>query len=253
MRLVVSTWSLHRAFKQGMSLPEFMEHCAAMDAEGIEIVEIHLPGTDPDTLNRVREQAYELNLPIVCLALVNDLTVAGAQALTAQTAHLAEGMGWANRLGSMIVRVNSGHTREDPEVVPQVVEALRSLAPLSVVLGVAMALENHGGVSSDPASLARIIREVGSPMLGACPDFGNFPTQTRYQALAQVAPLAFHVHAKSYAFDLDGEETTINYKRCLDILKESGYIGALSVEFEGPGDELQETRRTLELLRRHLG
>jgi len=251
MRIAVSTWSVHREMEKGMSLEKFMDHCASWGVAEIEIVEVHLPGTDDYTLDQIREEAYARGLSVVCLALNNDLTLERDQ-LNAQAAHLAEGMGWAARLGAGVVRVNTGRTREDQPVISQVIRALCSLSTMALVLGVAMALENHGGISSDPDNLVRIVSEVNSPMLGICPDFGNFPAATRYPALAKVAPLALHVHAKSYDFGPDGEETTIDYGRCLSLLKDAGYDKVLSVEFEGPGDELEGTRHTIELIRRYL-
>ena len=46
-------------------------------------------------------------------------------------------------------------------------------------LGILMALENHGGISANVWDLIDIIRAIGSPNLGICADFGNFPASTR--------------------------------------------------------------------------
>jgi sugar phosphate isomerase/epimerase len=100
--------------------------------------------------------------------------------------------------------------------------------------------------------VVEIIHQVESPRIGTCPDFGNFTeAQDRYEGLQILAPDAKHVHAKSYHFNDDGEETTIDFARCLKILREVSYEGAISVEFEGEGDQQVGSRKTRELISHH--
>jgi hypothetical protein len=51
-------------------------------------------------------------------------------------------------------------------------------------------------------------------------------------------PFAKGVSAKSYGFDAEGNETTIDYRRMLRIVLDAGYRGLIGVEWEGmaPGD-----------------
>jgi len=67
-----------------------------------------------------------------------------------------------------------------------------------------------------------------------------------------VAPFAAHVHAKTYNFDKEGNETSIDYEKVIEILRETGYDGFLSIEYEGPGDKKQGVEKSFELLRRFL-
>jgi len=46
-------------------------------------------------------------------------------------------------------------------------------------------------------------------------------------------PKAFGVSAKSYDFDENGDETTLDYYRLLSIVKDAGYNGYIGVEYEG--------------------
>ena len=46
-------------------------------------------------------------------------------------------------------------------------------------------------------------------------------------------PFARGVSAKSYRFDDQGQETTINYRRMLRIVKEAGFVGYIGIEYEG--------------------
>jgi hypothetical protein len=46
-------------------------------------------------------------------------------------------------------------------------------------------------------------------------------------------PSAFGVSAKSYDFDDEGNETTLDYQRLITIVKDAGYTGFIGVEYEG--------------------
>ena len=46
-------------------------------------------------------------------------------------------------------------------------------------------------------------------------------------------PKAFGLSAKSYAFDSNGDETSLDYYRLLSIAKDAGYNGFIGVEYEG--------------------
>ena len=88
------------------------------------------------------------------------------------------------------------------------------------------------------------------PSCGSLPDFGNFGDYDRYQGVQDLIPFAKGVSAKSYAFDDQGNETTIDFKRMLTIIRDAGFRGHIGVEFEGPGDEDQGVLATKALLQR---
>ena len=46
-------------------------------------------------------------------------------------------------------------------------------------------------------------------------------------------PLAFGVSAKSGNFDEQGNETSTDYRRMLQIVKDAGYTGYIGIEYEG--------------------
>lgn len=112
-----------------------------------------------------------------------------------------------------------------------------------------MGIENHWGISSRPENIMKIVREIDSPLLGTCPDFGNFPQDVdRYEGLETLAAKAMHVHAKSRCFGRTGEEKQIDYKRCLQILQKNGYDDTLTVEYEGAGNDLKGCLKTKALI-----
>jgi sugar phosphate isomerase/epimerase len=119
-------------------------------------------------------------------------------------------------------------------------------------------VENHGGLSSDPASLLRVLESAGTPWVGTLPDFGNFPPGTdRYAAVRAMMPFAKAVSAKCYDFDEGGQETRIDFGRMLRIVLDAGYRGHVGIEYEGTRlgehEGILAARELLLDLRRALG
>ena len=62
-------------------------------------------------------------------------------------------------------------------------------------------------------------------------------------------PHAKAVSAKSYDFNDEGEETSLDYERILKIVQDAGYTGFIGVEYEGENLSPEEgIKATKELL-----
>lgn len=253
MKVCNSTWSLHREIPEPMGLLEFPAWNASIGIHAIEIVESHLPSLERGFLDELRAKCDDAGVTVAAIAANNDFTVTDRGEWERQVERVAMMLrDVAGRLGATALRVNTGRADEGDKAPERVMEAAGRLVEAAARAKVAMAVENHGGISSDPETVLRIVRAVGSPWFGTCPDFGNFPEQTRYECVAKVAPYAKHVHAKAYEFDNRGEETRLDYARLLRILRSADYDGYLSIEFEGPGDQREGTKKTLALIQRYL-
>jgi len=136
--------------------------------------------------------------------------------------------------------------------IERAISALRLIVTEAQTNAVRLGIENHWGISARPGWIMQIVNSVDSPWLGTCPDFGNFPAGVDvYDGLAQLAPQAVHVQAKSWNFDARGEETRLDYARCLGPFVAAGYQGAITIEYEGNGDELVDCERTRVLINKH--
>jgi hypothetical protein len=91
---------------------------------------------------------------------------------------------------------------------------------------------------------------------GSLPDFGNFYEYDRYQGVADLMPFAKGVSAKSIDFDANGNETTMDYKRLLTIVKNAGFKGFVGIEYEGTrlseDEGIKATKRLLERVGKEL-
>ena len=70
--------------------------------------------------------------------------------------------------------------------------------------------------------------------------------------MEKLLPYAKEVHAKSYQFNTNGEEISVDYQKCISIVKSTGFKGPLVVEYEGRGDKLKNSLRTQELILKYL-
>ncbi len=144
----------------------------------------------------------------------------------------------AKFLGCHSIRVNAASSGSYDQQLALAADGLAALATRGKEFGLNVLVENHGGLSSNGAWLAAVMRKVAMTNCGTLPDFGNFRVAKdklydRYKGVAELMPFAKAVSAKSYDFDEDGQETKIDYLRMLRIVTKGGYHGHLGIEYEG--------------------
>ena len=117
---------------------------------------------------------------------------------------------------------------------------MRRLCELADPHGVNVIVENHGGISSNGAWLAGVMKRVDHPRVGTLPDFGNFLIQSdpeewydRYKGVEELMLYAKAVSAKSHDFDASGNEIRTDYERMVRIVLDAGYSGYIGIEYEG--------------------
>ena len=174
-------------------------------------------------------------------------------------------------LGCHSIRVNLHGVGLEAEWHQASVASLGELSDFSREHGIKVLVENHGGFSSHGAKLAAVLAEVDSPYCGSMPDFGNFCYQREngdlwdspclgqydpYQGVADLMPFAGAVSAKTFAFDEQGQETSIDYLAMFRLIKAAGYHGHVGIEYEGhtlPAEQgIRATKALLELVRETL-
>ena len=153
----------------------------------------------------------------------------------------------AKVLGCKTVRVNLQGEGSAEEKKAASVDSLGRLGEFAGTMKINIVVENHGGVTSNAAWLAGVVKQVSRPNVGTLPDFGNFcisqpwgTTQDgcenmydRYKGVEELLPFAKGVSAKTYDFDANGEQPLMDYKRLIGLVKASGYKGYIGIEFEG--------------------
>jgi sugar phosphate isomerase/epimerase len=161
----------------------------------------------------------------------------------------------ARFLGCHSIRVNAHSKGAYQEQMNLAADGLRRLGEYAAGHNLSVIVENHGGLSSDGQWLVGVIEKVGLANCGTLPDFGNFPPKTdRYEIVKMLMPYAKAVSAKSYDFDQQGDETTIDYYRMMGVVLAAGYQGYVGIEYEGKrlseDEGILATKRLLEKIRR---
>jgi sugar phosphate isomerase/epimerase len=164
----------------------------------------------------------------------------------------------AKFLGCHSIRVNAASSGSYEEQQKLAADGLRKLCEFSDPFEINVIVENHGGLSSNGAWLADVIKMVDHPRAGTLPDFGNFRVDKdtmydRYKGVKELMPYAKAVSAKSHEFDENGNEIHTDYFKMMDIVLNEGYQGYVGIEYEGSKlDEYAGIKATKVLLERVL-
>ncbi|RNL93004.1 sugar phosphate isomerase/epimerase [Sinomicrobium pectinilyticum] len=260
-KLSLAQWSIHRMImEQGFDPLDFAKKAKAWGFEGLEYVsQLYRKELEKNSSSAaaVYNLARELNKrsndnDIKNLVIMVDAEGnLGVRDKTERTRAIEAHHKWVDAaaiLGCHSIRVNL-FGEQDPEAWKQyAAEGLSGLATYAAKSGVNILVENHGGFSSDGELLAEVMQEVNMKNCGTLPDFGNFCIKRengepwgapcveeydKYKGVRELMPFAKAVSAKSYDFDEAGNETTIDYVKMLQIVKDAGYTGYIGVEYEG--------------------
>jgi len=185
--------------------------------------------------------------------------------------HTIDCLEQAYRLGIPTMRVNSGtwgtsknfdelmanrgaetpiEGYDEEDAYEWTIAAYETLAPEAEKRGVVMGLENHWGLGRTPEGVKRVVDAVDSPWLQVTLDTGNF-LEDPYDRLAQLAPQTVLLQAKTYFGGGRWYELDLDYGRIAKILRNAGFNGWVSLEFEGNEDPLTGIPKSLKLLRQH--
>lgn len=260
----LAQWSLHGALQKGELDPLDFPLVAKRD-HGIDAVEyvstFYKAKKDDDAhfaelAKRCRDLGVESRL-----IMIDGEGSLGAASKDERAKAIANHRRWlaiAHGLGCMAIRVNAYGEGSPEEQRDRAAESLHALGEAGDALGLFVIVENHGGLTSNGAWMASLMRKADHARVGTLPDFGNFTIEggqvyDRYRGVAEMMPWARAVSAKSYDFDGAGNETTIGYPRMMQIVLAAGYHAHVGIEYEGSRlsepDGIRATKRLLERIR----
>ena len=265
-KISLAQWSLHKPIEAGTLSPmDFAKTAKELGFDGIEYVSsMYVPeikkynNMDLAYQNillplKLKSEQYGVENLIIMVDNEGDLASSDPQEIARAIANHSMWIDVAEYLGCHSVRVNLfGNDDNQANWRAQATSSLRRLSVYAQQKKINIIVENHGGFSSYAALLGKTIANVRQPNCGTLPDFGNFCLEReggarwgapcveeydKYQGVKELMPYAKAVSAKSYAFDAEGNETTIDYVKMLQIVKDAGYDGYIGVEFEGDAED----------------
>ena len=251
-----------------------------MGFDGIEFAEIHPPEGENKLsyANRLRQEAARVGIPIVAYCVGADLL----NDFDREISRLKTEADVACALGAPLMRhdASGGYRREIRrqrgfnEALPTLIDGYNAVTDYARTKGVRTCIENHGFFAQDSARVMAIVGGVADENFGALVDIGNFLCADEDPAVAvgNVAPYAFHVHAKDFHVKKGTElvppdgffmsrggnylrgavigHGAVPVQQCLKLLKNAGYNGYVTVEFEGVENAKTGVRWGLNTLKR---
>ena len=270
LKISLAQWSLHRTLEKGeLTNLDFAATARDFGIEAIEYVSRFFDGKEGDEryLDQLHTRAGDSGVRQLLIMVdgEGDLAAADSAARQRTVDNHVKWLAAASALGCHSIRVNANGTGTREEMHGQAVEGLGALAQKAKAFDVNVIVENHGGLSSDSEWLMGVLNEIDMPNCGTLPDFGNFCVRRdsgelyngrcieefdKYRGIELMMPRAKAVSAKSYDFDEKGEETTIDYKKMIGLIKAADYKGFIGIEYEGnrlsEADGIRATKALLE-------
>ena len=286
MKFSVSTYSYCRLINSG---EKTLEECIALAKEsgfdGIEFVDL---GDIPDGLSKkeyaakLREECEKQGVEPVSYTIGADFLHGSDGDTDKEIARLKEEVEVGAALGVKLMRHDAtrGYDSKDrgykgfDDALPVIIRGCREVTEYAKTFGIKTMVENHGYFCQESTRVEKIVNGVANDNFGLLVDIGNFmcADENPVEAVGRVAPYAFHVHAKDFhkksgnaPFFLDGFFRTrggtylrgaiighgdVPVYQCISTLKENGYDGYVTVEFEGMEDQITGTQYGLNTLKR---
>lgn len=267
-KISLAQWSLNKAIRNGEMSPfDFSEKAKSLGFEGIEFVnQLYFPEIDkhPNRLSGINhfvsetlKRSREVNMQHVLIMIDHEgeISVEDTQARLKAIENHQRWIDAAQGLGCHAIRLNLFGSEDVDAWKTHSVESLSILSDYAATQQINVIVENHGGFSSSGALLAEVMRTVDKPNCGTLPDFGNFCLKRdndavfegacieeydKYKGVAELMPFAKGVSAKAFDFDADGGETTIDFLKMFQIVKEANFKGWVGIEYEGDNHTAEE-------------
>ena len=278
MEISICSYSFHRLLEAGHhDVFQYISDCHALGCTQLDLWNGHLPSLLDDEarldepssftpeyahlsaaemayLARIKAAADAAGLPFGCLAVDGaHIYEASPERRLANHIKADRWLNIAEQLSAQQIRIDSGGPPEMPDdVLDVIVTGYNDLIQRADEKGIEVVIENHWGASRIPENVVRILDAV--PGLGLLFDTGNWPEGMRETGWTRCARYARATHIKTFAFDAEGNETTVDIPRAMHILQEAGYQSSWGIEScPRQGDEYEAAKKSIALVRRVLG
>ena len=264
MKIGISSYSFEKYRKEtGADLFEVCRLAREIGFDAIEFIDLGTP--DPiATAKELRAYCAEIGLTIASHTIGADLVNGDEEEILSKLYRyidIAEALGAPLLRHDVCYSLPEGKTWQDAMEI--MVPRIRKVTEYAKAKGIRTCSENHGYIFQDSERMMALIDAVDNPNYGWLVDVGNFLCADEYPltAVKNALPYAIHAHVKDFLYrkadDLyitpDGFFNTRNgnllrgtvlghgdvpVAACVKLLREAGYDGVLSLEFEGAEENL---------------
>ncbi|OOC61476.1 sugar phosphate isomerase/epimerase family protein [Paenibacillus ihbetae] len=285
MRVGVSTYSLLPAIRSGeMTILDVIDWIADNGGEHMEIVPYGFTLEDNEELaDAVRKRAEAAGIQLSNYSMPANFVQESDEAFEAEVNRIKSHVDTVHRLGMKHMRHDVTAFTLPPEKtgidyveghLGQIVNGCRQIADYAARYGITTTIENHGVSVQASDRVQRVLQAVDRPNFKTTLDIGNFlcVDEQPLVGVKRNLPYASLIHVKDFyyrPYDQDPGggrwfrtshgnylrgaifgQGDLDVRRILRLIKESGYDGWITLEFEGMEDCREGTRIGLENLKR---
>lgn len=276
MKISIGGFSFHRLLESGkQDIFGYIRDCKALGATqldpwnaqlaplrsgdeaakaGSDPAHARLSAQDDSYLRQVRDAADKAALPFGCIAVDGAHIYEPDPAARESNRRLADRWLEVGRLlGAAQVRIDAGGPQDLTDAVfDTIIVGYLDLMARARDKGIEILMENHWGPSVIPDQVVRIIEAAEG--LGLLFDSHNWAEGYQQEGWGKCAKYARSTHFKTFRFDENGLDPSVDLPRCIGLLKAHGYTGCWGVEsVPEDGDEYEAVRKTIALLRKYAG
>ena len=284
MKICVSSYSFNKLMASGeLNQLSVIARAKELGFDGIEFSGIspHDGTSQEKYAQKLKAEADRLDMPITNFVFGADL-INGTDGRTpeGEVEYVKSMVDVGVILGVPSIRHDVLYSLGDYEdfdaVIPMLSGSVRQITAYAAGKGIRTSVENHGFICQDPDRCVALYKAVNHPNFGLLCDIGNFlcVDAEPATAVAMVAPYAIFAHAKDFCVKSGDQPDpgkgffksrggnclkgtivghgNVPVVQCLQNLKDAGYDGYLSLEFEGMEDNIEALQIGLENLRRYI-
>lgn len=282
MKVGLSTYSLSRAVAEGELT--FLDGIKWIADNGGEHVEIS-PGKlnlveDPAMVEAIRRTAEDAGLDVSDYAIGAQFIQPDEASYEAEIARVMKQVDVAHGLGVKLMRHDVA-SRPIPEAtltnfiadLPSLANACRRIADYAAQYGITTSVENHGYYVQHSERVQALVQAVGRDNYRTTLDIGNFMCADENSVVAtrRNLPIASMVHMKDFylrpSHQNPGEgwfgtsggnylrgaivgQGDIDIRTVIKAIKDFGYDGYISIEFEGKESPIYGSKAGMDNVRR---
>ena len=285
MKISVSSYSFSQLLNSGERTQlTLVELAKQMGFDAIEFTDLCPPEgiTEEEYAKQIKAESERVGLPVSSYTVGADFI--NAQNIEDEIARICRKVDTASILGVNVMRhdATSGFKGNEAkykgfdQALPLLIKGCKAVTDYAKRYGIETCVENHGFFSQESLRVEKLVNGVADENFGLLIDIGNFACADDPSpvAVGRLAPYAKYVHAKDFHIKSGNainpgrgffRSRGGNYLRgaiighgdipvmqCLSILKNSGYDGYVSIEFEGMENAVDGISTGLENLKNML-
>ena len=281
MKTCVSSYSFCSYMKEtGTSQKDIIKKAKELGFEAIEYIDLDVPNgmSEAQFASVLREESEKYSLPIVNYTVSADFL--NCDSLEEEIERVCRKVDIAKILGAGGMRHDAtvGYKGKErsfktfDDALPILAECCGCVTRYAKEKGIETMVENHGQFCQESERVERLIGEVGDKNFGWLLDIGNFlcADDEPQKAAGRAAPFIKHVHVKDFHIKSGSEfnpgegffmtrggtflrgailgQGNVPVLGCMRVVKNSGYDGYVSIEFEGMEDNIKALKIGLDNL-----